>query len=467
VTKGRLHFVGIGGIGMSALAQILLARGVTVSGSDVQESAMTRRLADLGAEVAIGHRAELVEGADRVIMSDAIRPDNPEVVRAREAGIRLQRRSELLAELMAGHRGIAVSGTHGKTTVTAMIAAILSAAGMDPTVALGGEHGALGGNARAGGGEWFVVEACEAYDSFLDLRPELAVVTNIEPEHLDHHGTEAHLRASFGQFLSRVGPGGCAVLCADRAELRQAAEGLRSEVIWYGRSDDAHVRGTEVEADGSGGRCHLWIDGEEVGELRVGLPGVHNVVNALGATTAAWRAGARPEDCRRALAGFAGVARRFEVLGEPHGITVVDDYAHHPTEIAATMEAARSAFPGRRIVAVFQPHLYSRTRDFAEGFAAALSKADLVVLTDIYPAREAPLPGVTASLIAGPLRKVRREDLVWEMTKEEVKTKLAVALRSGDVVLVMGAGDIGQAARDLARRLGAVGVGGQSGAAKR
>jgi UDP-N-acetylmuramate--alanine ligase len=464
---GRVHLVGIGGIGMSALAQILLARGVEVSGSDAQESAMTERLAKLGAAVTIGHRGQLVEGATRVVASDAIAPDNAEMQRAREKGLPVQRRSELLAELALGHRMVAAAGTHGKTTVTAMIGAILVQAGADPTVVLGGEYGPLGGNARVGEGDWFVVEACEAYESFLDLRPEVAVITNVEPDHLDHHKTEAHLRESFGQFLRRIEPGGCAVLCADRPELRELSHGSEQEVKTYGLSPEAEVRGTEVELQGLTSECRLWVEGREAGRLRVGAPGMHNVVNALGAVSAALAAGAALAPCREALAEFTGVGRRFEVLAEVGDVVLVDDYAHHPTEIAATVAAARVAFPGRRLVAVFQPHLYTRTRDFAEQFAQALGEADVVVLTDIYPAREAALPGVTSELIAKPLHAATGKDVRWAREKGSLPGKLAGWTRPGDVVLFLGAGDIGQVAREAARGLGARTVGKSGIAAKK
>jgi UDP-N-acetylmuramate--alanine ligase len=467
----RVHFIGIGGIGMSALAQLLLARGISVSGSDAQESEMTARLRGLGAQVSIGHRAEAVEGAGRVILSDAIHEDNVELARARVLGIPVVRRSQLLGELMAEKRGIAVAGTHGKTTVTAMVGAILAEAGMDPTVVAGGTYGPLGGNARAGRGEWLVAEACEAYESYLDLTPEIAVITNIEPDHLDHHKTVEHLRTSFREFAARVPPQGCVVLCADRPELREIAGRTRlpQEVVTYGFAPEAQVRGTEAKASGgggdarhprpTGGTCRLWIEGEEVGELRVGIPGLHNVVNALGALAAARRAGAELEAARRALAKFEGADRRFQVLGgggdarhpRPTGgqVTVVDDYAHHPTEIRATIAAARAAFPGRRLVAVFQPHLYSRTRDFADEFAGALAEADVVALADIYPAREAPLPGVTLGLISKPLEERWGKKVLWEGPRQEVARQLAPHLRAGDVVLVMGAGDIGEAAHEV------------------
>lgn len=456
----RFHFVGIGGIGMSALAQILLARGQAVSGSDLVESEMTARLSALGARVSIGHQRENVAGADRVVISDAVHEDNPELRRARELDIPVQRRSELLAELASERRGVAVAGTHGKTTVTAMIGLVLVEAGLDPTIVVGGEYDRIGGNARAGSGEWFVVEACEAYESFLDLRPAIAVVTNIEPDHLDHHGTEEHLRQSFARFLERVTQGGVVVLCADRPELRTLPLPRGRRVVRYGADASADIRGVEIATKGTSGSCRVLIDGTEAGRLTVSAPGTHNVINALGAVAACREAGAPMATCIEALAKFSGVDRRFEVLGEGSGVTVVDDYAHHPTEIAATVAAARTAFPGRRIVAVFQPHLYSRTRDFAEGFAEALRAADMTVLTEVYPAREAPIPGVDSGLIADHLRELtvaesaRGEDAVIEMSKHEVSAKLPPILRAGDVVLAMGAGDIGYIARELACRLG-------------
>jgi len=449
----RVHLIGIGGVGMSALAQLLCARGLRVSGSDMQPSPVLARLRAQGAEVAVGHRAAQVEGADRVVISDAIKEDNPELARARELGLRVQRRSEALAELAREYRVIAVSGTHGKTTLTAMLGHILVEAGLRPTVLLGGDYSPFGGNAVVGDSKWMVLEACEAYESFLDLSPEIAVVTNIEPDHLDHHGTEQHLRESFARFLSHLTPSGCAVLCRDRRELLPLAAPLPRPVVWYGREPEAAVRGTEFAAEGLGGRCRLSVDGQDAGEVHIGAPGEHNLVNALGALAAARQAGAPLEAGRRALAAFRGVGRRFEVLGEAAGVVIVDDYAHHPTEIEATLAAARAVYPGRRLVAVFQPHLYSRTRDLAAGFAAALAGADLAVLTDIYPAREAPVPGVTRALIAEPLRRARGQEAVLELEKENVVSHISRQVRPGDVLVMMGAGDIGELARETYRAL--------------
>jgi len=446
--------IGIGGIGMSALAQVLLARGVTVSGSDIQKSPLTDQLSSAGATVFIGHSAEQVEGAQEVVISDAVHQENPELSRARALGLPVRRRSELLGSLMLEARGLAVAGTHGKTTVTAMIGLILADSGADPTVILGGELPAIGGNARAGAGDWFVAEACEAYESFLHLHPEIAVLTNIEADHLDHHKTETHLRESFAQFVQTLPQNGTLVVCADRSELRELSPPSGTTIVRYGTDEESHVRGLRVRTSGGMGRCDLVVEGEPAGELTVGVPGDHNIMNALGATAAALAAGAKVEDCQRSLKRFSGVGRRFELVGEGSDITVVDDYAHHPTEIDATIAAARDAFSGRRIVALFQPHLYSRTRDFAESFAKALGSADLAVLTEIYPAREAPIPGISSGLIADHMRTLLGKDAVTEMAKQDVVTVLPANLKAGDVVLVMGAGDIGRTARELAAHLG-------------
>ncbi len=452
--KRRFHMMGIGGIGMSALAHILLHRGHQVSGCDLEQSEISEGLAARRAEVNIGHDPSHVSAADCVVVSDAVRPDHPELERARDLGLPVQRRSELLAELMGDSQGIAVSGTHGKTTVTAMLGLILAEAGLDPTVVLGGELEEFGGNVRVGAGGWFVAEACEAYESFLHLRPEIAVVTNIEPDHLDHHKTEEHLRGSFAEFVKQVSPGGSIVLCADRPELRDLPLPPGRQVIWYGESPNSGVRGSDIRLSGRTGRCKVTVDGREAGSLSVNAPGTHNIVNALGSAAAALAAGASFSACERALRTFQGVGRRFEVVGEVGGVTIVDDYAHHPTEISATVAAARAAFPGQRVLAVFQPHLYSRTRDFAVQFAQALSRADLSVLTEIYPAREQAIPGITSSLIAEHLRELSGEDAVLEMAKGRLTTELPAHVRPGDVVLSMGAGDIGREARALAYRLG-------------
>jgi UDP-N-acetylmuramate--alanine ligase len=334
-----------------------------------------------------------------------------------------------------------------------MVGAILKEAAIDPTIALGGEYLPFGGNALVGQGDWFVAEACEAYGSFLDLRPDVGVVTNIEAEHLDYHKTGERLRSSFVAFLERIPATGCAILCADRPEIRSLALPRDLRVVWYGSDSAATVRGAELATGTRGATCQLRVDGKQAGRIRLAAPGAHNLLNALAATAAALQAGVSPRVCLEGLAGFTGVARRFEVLGEAAGMVVVDDYAHHPTEVTATIAAARSAFPERRVIAVFQPHLFSRTRDFAEEFASALGEADLTVLTDIYPAREAPLPGVSSALIAEHMRLQRGKDGMLQVANRELTTALPPNLRPGDVILFMGAGDIGKAARELLSQL--------------
>ena len=450
----RVHFIGIGGIGMSALAEIALARGSKVSGSDLHSSPLVARLQGLGAEVRVGeHRAENEGEASRVVVSDAVRPDNPELALARERGIPVLRRSQYLAELMSGHRGLAVSGTHGKTTTTAMIATILVEAGMDPTVALGGEYAPLGGNARIGKGEWMVVEACEAFNSHLDLAPEIAVVTNIEAEHLDYHKTEAALRGSFAAFLGRIKPGGSAILCFDWEAVREIAGSFRGRKVSYGLSQGCDYRATEVSWGQKGGRFVLLHKEKPQGSFELRLFGEHEVANATGAIAAAAEAGVELDAARSALAEFTGVGRRFQTVGAARGISVVDDYAHHPTEIEATLLAARAQFPKRRLVAVFQPHLYSRTQAFVEEFARALSRADVMIVTEVYAAREAPIPGVSGEAIVEAARSLGKEDAQFLAPKEAIGEKLLPKLRPGDVLLTLGAGDVYTVARDILARL--------------
>jgi UDP-N-acetylmuramate--alanine ligase len=447
------HFVGIGGIGMSALARILLARGEKVSGSDLQASNITEALQKAGAKISIGHRAENTRGASRVIYTDAAPAENVELVAARQIGLPVLRRSELLALLSKGRRLIAVAGTHGKTTLSAMTALILERAGLDPTVVIGGELDALGGNARPGQGEWMVVEACEAYNSFLDLEPHVAVVTNIEPDHLDFHKSFEALRQSFKQFLSRVPGSGCAVLCLDRPEVAELADNLGVEVLGYGLGDGPGVRAKDISEQSWGSSFRLEENGRRAADLRLRAPGTHNVLNAAGAATAARAAGVSFEEIQAALGDFQGVKRRFEKLGEVGSITIVDDYAHHPTEIRASLSTARNLCAGK-LWAVFQPHLYSRTRDLLEEFAESFDAADHVIITDIYPAREKPIPGVDASKLAARAAELYpQKEVEFIRRKEEIGERAASALSGGDWVVFLGAGNIDSEARSLLQQL--------------
>jgi UDP-N-acetylmuramate--alanine ligase len=445
-----VHFIGIGGIGMSALAEIARARGAEVSGSDLESSPLIARLRRLGARVQVGeHKAENVGEASLVVVSDAIRPDNPELGAARARGIPVVRRSRYMAKLMEGRRGLAVAGTHGKTTTTAMIAAILVEAGADPTMVLGGEYAPLGGNARVGEGEWMVVEACEAFNSHLDLSPEIAVVTNIEAEHLDYHKSEQALRESFGGFLERIRPGGCAVLCFDCEAVKEIAPRFGGRKLSYGLSEGCDYRASETRSGEEGSSFVLLHRGQALGSFELRLAGNHNIANAAGAIAAGCAAGFGVEAARGALEKFTGVSRRFEVLGAARGIIVVDDYAHHPTEIRATLEAARARFPGRRLVAAFQPHLYSRTEAFAPEFARALAGADVILVTEIYAAREEPIPGVSGEQIVEAARALGRKDADFFAAKEALREELLGRLRPGDVLLTLGAGDVYTVARDV------------------
>ncbi len=439
----RYHFVAIGGIGMSALARILLARGVRVSGSDRSDSPMLATLRALGAEVHVGHAAAHVRAGDLVVLSDAIRPDNPEWRRARARGLPIIRRADLLGELTNRGRGVAVAGTHGKTTTSGMLACIFLAAELDPTCVLGGVLAPLGGNARAGG-PLTLVEACEAYNSFLDLRPEAAIVMNLEVDHLDFHGTPEHLFDSFRQFLRQVR--GYAVLHGDDARLR-AMTAIPPRAVTYGAGADNAYRYGDVR-EGAETAFTLWRGAARIGEIALRVPGLHNVSNAAGAAALALEWGVPVDAVARGLAAFPGMGRRFEVVGARGPATVVDDYAHHPTEIRATLAAARGRFSGR-VIAIFQPHLFSRTRDLLDDFADALGAADLALIAPIYPAREAPIPGVThaalAARIPGPAEALPFLDAAVARI-----AALDPPLAPGDVILTLGAGDVDRVARALA-----------------
>lgn len=439
---------------MSGLAEILLSRGIQVSGSDPSSNEATERLAAHGATLYRQQSAENLEAErpDFVIATAAIPPHNPELVAARQAGIPVETRAEFLGRLMSEFQGprIAVAGTHGKTTTTAMVAEILISGGLDPTVLVGGEYAPIGGTARVGRSSTFLTEACEAYDSFLSLRPDLAIITNVEADHLDHYGDEAGVFEAFVQFARRVNPAGCLILSGDDPGCRSLSERLDplpSKTIRYGLDQTNDVLANELAHEGT--HSHFRVlrrtDGEQeaLGQVTLNVPGRHNVLNALGAVALGLAAGVPFEAIVEGLERFAGTGRRYEVLGERDGVLVVDDYAHHPTEIRATLSAARQAHPNRRLVAVFQPHLYSRTRDFMGEFAAELAEADAVLLTDVYAAREQPIPGVCVSemsrLIA---ERAPNISLLYLPKKEELVGALDWVSRPGDVILTMGAGDI-------------------------
>ncbi|HEV2180635.1 MAG TPA: UDP-N-acetylmuramate--L-alanine ligase [Gemmatimonadaceae bacterium] len=448
-----VHFMGAAGAGMSALAELLVRRGARVTGCDANPAGAPD-LAHLGVPVAAGHDPAHVQGARALVVTSAVKPTHPEVEAARTLGIPVIRRAEALAQAVTSDRGqlIAIAGTHGKTTTSVMTTEALASAGLDPTGVIGGRVPSWGGNLRFGGDRVFVVEADEYDRSFLALAPTVAVVTNLEADHLDIYADLADIREAFATFVRGAK---IIVLCADDpgADVLEVPRG--AAVVRYGISaPNANLTVHDLRLAADGSSFTAAADGRALGEVLLRVPGRHNVLNALAALASGLALGATVPAMAPGLAAFGGVERRFQRLGEARGVTVVDDYAHHPTEIRATLAAARNAFPGRRLVAAFQPHLYTRTRDFAADFGAALAGADAIFLTDIYPAREQPIPGVSAKLIADAARAAGGA-LAWHGTRADLAAALADNVGAGDVVLTLGAGDITRTGRELLDRLAA------------
>jgi UDP-N-acetylmuramate--alanine ligase len=441
------HLVGVGGAGMSGIARILLARGAKVSGSDAKDSLALRALTALGATIHVGHDAAQVPAdADVVVVSTAIRSDNPEVVAAREHGIPVEPRAAALAALMEGYRGVAIAGTHGKTTTTSMLTVALQACGVDPSFAIGGDLNEAGSNAHHGSGDVFVAEADESDGSFLRYSPAAAVLTNVEPDHLDHYGTTEAYHEAFAGFAARASD--LLVVCADDPGAVAAARSATARVVTYGTSPDADVRVESVVLTGQRSSFELVDRGRRLGDFWLSVPGHHNVLNAAAAVAVATGLGFPVGQVREGLASFRGARRRFEPRGEARGVRVFDDYAHHPTELVATLTAARTvAGPGRLVVA-FQPHLYSRTEAFATEFGEALGLADDVVVMEVYAAREDPVPGVSGRLVANAV-PLPAEHVVFEPSWSAVAAHLAARAEPGDVVLTLGAGDVTQLAPEV------------------
>ncbi|MDO8904138.1 UDP-N-acetylmuramate--L-alanine ligase [Hydrogenophaga sp.] len=451
----HIHFVGIGGAGMSGIAEVLLNLGYRISGSDLGESTVTRRLVALGAEVFIGHDAAHIEGADAIVISTAVKEDNPEVVAAHAKLVPVVPRAVMLAELMRMKKGVAIAGTHGKTTTTSLVASVLAAANMDPTFVIGGRLNSAGANAQLGSGEYIVVEADESDASFLNLLPVISVVTNIDADHMDTYGHDfGRLKAAFVEFLHRMPFYGAAVVCVDDPTIRELLPQIARPITSYGFSEDAQVRAINVRAVGT--QMHFTVqrrNGVELPDLDVvlNLPGDHNVLNALAAIGIAVELGVEDEAMLQALAEFKGVGRRFQRHGEaalPSGgsFTVVDDYGHHPVEMAATLAAARGAYPGRRLVLAFQPHRYTRTRDCFEDFVKVINQADAVLLAEVYAAGEAPIVAADGRSLARALRVAGKLEPVFV---DDIATMAQAVLdnaRDGDVVLCMGAGTVGAVA---------------------
>ncbi|MCE1229235.1 MAG: UDP-N-acetylmuramate--L-alanine ligase [Firmicutes bacterium] len=440
----RIHFVGIGGIGMSGIAEVLVNLGYEVSGSDLKESATTKRLADMGVRLQIGHEASCIEGAQVVVISSAVRGDNPEVAAAHAAKIPVIPRGEMLAELMRMKYGIAVAGSHGKTTTTSMIAQVLSQGGIDPTIVVGGKLGTIGSNAKLGKGPYLVAEADESDGSFLMLSPTIAVITNIDREHLDHYADLDEIKESFVTFGNKVPFYGSVFVCLDCPNVASVRPRLKRQVRTYGTHPQVDIRAEQIKADGFRTSFKVKAFGEDLGEFSLGVPGRHMVLNALAAIGVALEMGLETEVIRASLAGFTGADRRFSKRGERKGVTVIDDYGHHPTEIAATLEAARKGFPDRRIVAAFQPHRYTRTQALLEEFGRAFFNADVVVITDIYAASEPPIPGLTGETLVESLRAHGQREVHSCPRVEDLPEFLEERTRPGDLLFTFGAGSITQ-----------------------
>ena len=437
----KIHFVGIGGAGMSALAHILLEKGYEVTGSDIGSSALIEQLKGLGAHIHHGHRAENVHGTEAIVVSTAIPETNPEIVEAARLGLHRFHRSDINAALLNAAKGIAVAGAHGKTTTTSMLGVALDHAGISPTII-------IGGNAKLGKGEYLVSEADESDGSFLKLRPHIAVVTNIEDDHLDHYGTLANIRKAFREFLENIKPGGHAVLCFDNENVRDIAQTLGRKVISYAIDHEADYRAGKIEMHGAGVDFSVLHKGKDLGRVRLNLPGRHNVLDALATVVTGLSIGLTVEQMAAGLALFHGAKRRFQTKGRVQDVWVVDDYAHHPTEIATTLLAARQTKP-RRIICAFQPHRYSRTKLLAAEFGGAFREADVLVLTDIYSAGEAPIEGVSGRTILDAVRQTTGQDAVYIPQREDIAAHLAAIAQSGDIVLTMGAGDIWKTGEEL------------------
>jgi UDP-N-acetylmuramate--alanine ligase len=452
--SGHVHFMGVAGAGMSALAQLLVHDGGSVTGCDLRPGTAGESLRAGGTTVYKGHDATHVEGAVALVVTSAIPSSHPELAAARARGIPVLKRAQALGAIVNRGTVVAIAGTHGKTTTTAAATAILDAAGVDPTGLVGGRMPSWGGGLRAGG-DVFVVEADEYDRSFMTLRPAAAVVTSIEADHLDIYGDLAGVERAFEEFLGQVSEDGLIAVCADDVGAARAGGAVRGRrVLTYGTGETAALRATDIRQDGRTMRFTVVEDGRALGEITLGAPGMHNIRNALGAFAAARHVGADFAAAQQALPDFTGVARRFQELGTASSITVIDDYAHHPTEITATLSTARGAYPGRRIVAAFQPHLYTRTRDLAREFGSALSAADVVWISDVYPAREAPIEGVTGELVAAAARTAGAAAVNYAFTLDDLHRQLRTALQPGDVLVAMGAGDIDEMAHEMFRALG-------------
>jgi UDP-N-acetylmuramate--alanine ligase len=448
----HIHFVGIGGIGMSGIAEVLLNLGYKVSGSDLRESDTTERLRALGGEIMIGHRPANVGSPHVVVISSAVKSDNVEVAAAREKQVPVIPRAEMLAELMRLKYGVAIAGAHGKTTTTSMVATVLAAGGIDPTVVIGGKLNSLGSNAKLGQGEFLVAEADESDGSFLRLSPTVAVVTNIDAEHLDHYRDIDEIKEAFLAFINKVPFYGVAILCLDEKHIQSLIPRVHKRYLTYGMSSQADYHALDATLLPLGSRFRVANHSGDLGWFELSVPGLHNVSNSLAAIAVARELEVDIEVIRKALKEFSGVHRRFEVKGEARGVLVVDDYGHHPTEVRATLAAAKAS-SGRRTVCVFQPHRYTRTKHLLEEFFTAFNEADRVIIMDIYAAGEQPIPGITGRAVYEGIKRYGHKDAVYLSGRDEVVGHLLSSLREGDLLLTLGAGDVWKVGEAVLERL--------------
>ena len=450
----KIHLIGIGGSGMSGIAEVLLALGYSVSGSDLKPSNTTQRLRNLGARIFDSHQAAQVHGAQVVVVSSAVRPDNPEIIEARKLKIPVIPRAEMLAELMRLKYGIAVAGAHGKTTSTSLVASVLAAAGLDPTFVVGGRVNAAGANARVGQGEYMVVEADESDRSFLLLAPVVAVVTTIDREHLDQYHSLEEIQAAFLEFVNRVPFYGAAILCLDEPNVQAVLPGVKRPIVTYGTSSQADLVISEIELKGLQSAFHLAYHGEDLGQFRLpSPPGIHNVRNAAAAAAVGLYLNIPAELIRQGLGKFAGVGRRFEIKGTFAGVTLIDDYGHHPAEIRATLEAARGC-NYKRLVVLFQPHRYTRTKHLWDEFCRAFNQADILIVSEIYAAGEPPIEGVTGEKLAEAISAAGHKTVMYVPTLQKGIEALLKEAQPGDAILSIGAGSVNRALDELALLLG-------------
>jgi len=448
----KVHFVGIGGAGMSALAKILVEKGYNVSGSDVKESVMTDVLQDLGAKVFIGQRAENVQDTEAIVVSSAIREENPEVVEAKRLGLKRLHRSDVNAFLINNSKGIAVAGAHGKTTTTSMLGVSLDYEGVSPSIIIGGEVDYLGSNAKLGKSDYLVSEADESDGTFLKYYPYIGIVTNVENDHMDHYGTMENIIKAFTQFLNQIREDGWGVVCFDNENIRNIVKNVNRKIVSYAIDHEADYVAANIKADASGTSFDVMHNGDNLGTVKLNVPGRHNVLNAMACVVTGITLGQTVAQMAEGLTMFNGAKRRFQTKGKAQGVWVVDDYAHHPTEIATTLKAARQTQP-KRLVCAFQPHRYSRTQLLQKEYGSCFEGADLLVLTDVYSAGEDPIPGVDGELLVKEVAEQTGQKTVYIKDKKEIAAYLKSIAQEGDLIMTMGAGDIVKCGEELVELL--------------